>query len=63
MQLIYPNQLQIVEKSDIQVEVISSYFKGKYYLIEAKWNNQIVFFESENNFEEKSSVYLTLRKR
>jgi ABC-type Fe3+/spermidine/putrescine transport system ATPase subunit len=63
MQLIYPNQLQIVEKSDIQVEVISSYFKGKYYLIEATWNNQIVFFESENNFEEKSSVYLTLRKR
>ncbi|MEN9326399.1 MAG: hypothetical protein RI943_820 [Bacteroidota bacterium] len=62
-QLIYPNQLQIVEKSDIQVEVVSSYFKGKYYLIEAKWNNQIVFFESENNFEEKSSVYLTLRKR
>jgi hypothetical protein len=55
--------LQIVEKSDIQVEVVSSYFKGKYYLIEAKWNNQIVFFESENNFEEKSSVYLTLRKR
>jgi iron(III) transport system ATP-binding protein len=63
MQLIYPNQLQIVEKSDIRVEVISSYFKGKYYLIEATWNNQIVFFESENNFEEKSSVYLTLRKR
>jgi ABC-type Fe3+/spermidine/putrescine transport system ATPase subunit len=63
MQLIYPNQLQIVEKSDIQAEVISSYFKGKYYLIEAKWNNQMVFFESENNFEEKSSVYLTLRKR
>lgn len=43
MQLIYPNQLQIVEKSDIQVEVVSSYFKGKYYLIEAKWNNQLVF--------------------
>jgi iron(III) transport system ATP-binding protein len=63
MQLIYPNQLQIVEKSEIQVEVVSSYFKGKYYLIEAKWNNQMVFFESENNFEEKSSVYLTLRKR
>jgi iron(III) transport system ATP-binding protein len=62
-QLIYPNQLQIVEKSEIQVEIVSSYYKGKYYLIEAKWNNQIVFFESENNFEEKSNVYLTLRER
>jgi ABC-type Fe3+/spermidine/putrescine transport system ATPase subunit len=62
-QLIYPNQLQIVEKSEIQVEIVSSYYKGKYYLIEAKWNNQIVFFESEDNFEEKSNVYLTLRER
>jgi iron(III) transport system ATP-binding protein len=62
IQLIYPNQLQIVEKSDIQVEVISSYFKGKYYLIEAKLNNQMVFFESENELLEKSSVYLTLRE-
>ena len=52
-QLIYPNQLQIVEKSDLQVEVVSSYFKGKYYLIEAKWNNQIVFFESEFKGEMK----------
>jgi ABC-type Fe3+/spermidine/putrescine transport system ATPase subunit len=63
MQLIYPNQLQIVEKSDIQVEVISSYFKGKYYLIEAKFENQFVFFESENNLVEKSTIYLTLREK
>ena len=63
MQLIYPNQLQIVEKSDIQVEVISTYFKGKYYLIEAKFENQFVFFESENNLVEKSTIYLTLREK
>ena len=62
MQLIYPNQLQIVEKSNIQVEVVASYFKGKYYLIEAKLNNQMVFFESEKELLEKSSVYLTLRE-
>ena len=62
IQLLYPNQLQIVEKSDIQVEVISSYFKGKYYLIEAKLNNQMVFFESEKELLEKSSVYLILRE-
>ncbi|WP_353169104.1 ABC transporter ATP-binding protein [Flavobacterium sp.] len=63
MQSIYPNQLQIVEKSDIQVEVVSSYFKGKYYLIEAKFENQFVFFESENNLVEKSTIYLTLREK
>jgi ABC-type Fe3+/spermidine/putrescine transport system ATPase subunit len=62
IQLLYPNQLQIVEKSNIQVEVVASYFKGKYYLIEAKLNNQMVFFESEKELLEKSSVYLTLRE-
>ena len=61
-QLLYPNQFQIVEKSNIQVEVVASYFKGKYYLIEAKLNNQMVFFESEKELLEKSSVYLILRE-
>lgn len=62
MQLIYPNQLQIVEKSDIQVEVISSYFKGKYYLIEAKWNNQFVFFESEFKIDKHSIINLKIKE-
>lgn len=62
-QLIYPNQLQIVEKSDLQVEVVASYFKGKYYLIEAKFENQMLFFESSHNLAEKSSVYLIIKDR
>ena len=62
MQLIYPNQLQIVEKSDIQVEVVSTYFKGKYYLIEAKWNNQFVFFESEFKIEKHSIINLKIKE-
>ena len=62
-QLIYPNQLQIVEKSDLQVVVVSSYFKGKYYLIEAKFENQMLFFESSQYFAEKSSVCLIIKER
>lgn len=62
MQLIYPNQLQIVEKSDIQVEVISTYFKGKYYLIEAKFENQLVFFESEFKIEKHSIINLKIKE-
>ncbi|WP_396217340.1 ABC transporter ATP-binding protein [Flavobacterium sp.] len=61
MQLIYPNQLQIVEKSDIQVEVISSYFKGKYFLIEAKFENQLVYFESEFKIEKQSIINLKIK--
>ena len=61
-QLVYPNQLLIVEKSDIQVEVISSYFKGKYYLIEAKFENQLVFFESEFKIEKHSIINLKIKE-
>ena len=62
MQLIYPNQLQIVEKSDIQVEVISTYFKGKCYLIEAKFENQLVFFESEFKIDIHSIINLKIKE-
>jgi iron(III) transport system ATP-binding protein len=58
LQLIYPNQLQIVENSDLKVEVVKSYFKGKFYLIEAKFKNQTIFFENEIDIPEKSIVYL-----
>jgi iron(III) transport system ATP-binding protein len=61
--LVYPNQLQIAEKSDIKVEVLASYFKGKYYLIEAKFENQMVFFESEYDLAKKSSVCLIIKER
>jgi hypothetical protein len=54
--------LQIVEKSDIQVEVISSYFKGKYYLIEAKFENQLVYFESEFKIEKQSIINLKIKE-
>lgn len=62
MQLIYPNQLHIVEKSEIQVEVVSYYFKGKYYLIEAKFENQFVFFESEFKIDKRSIINLKIKE-
>lgn len=58
LQLVYPNQLQIVEKSNLKVEVKSSYFKGKFYLIEAKYENQILFFENEKDIPKATILYL-----
>lgn len=58
VQLIYPNQLQLVEKSDLQVEVITSYFKGNFYLIEAKLEKQTLFFENEKEIPKATLVYL-----
>ena len=58
VQLIYPHQLKVVDKSEIRVEVQVSYFKGNHYLIEAKLENQTVFFESEKDIAKTSIVYL-----
>lgn len=57
-QLVYPHQLKIVEKSALQVSVVQSYFKGSYYLVEAKNDFQILFFESETELPKSTLVYL-----
>lgn len=58
VQLVYPNQFHVVEKSNFKVEVLTSYFKGKYFLIEAKLENQILFFENEKEILKATLVYL-----
>ena len=58
IELIYPDQLNIVEKSDLKVEVVKSYFLGSHYLIEAIYNNRKIFFESENELYVGSKTYL-----
>lgn len=63
VQLVYPNQLHVVEKSNLKVEVITSYFKGKYYLIEGVFNNQIIYFESVTDIEIKKNVYLSFNDK
>ncbi len=57
-EFIYPHQVMIVYKSDIKVAVISSYFQGSYYLIEAKYKNEILFFENSDYLSEGETVYL-----
>lgn len=55
---IYPNQLQIAEKSDLKVEVVNSYFLGSHYLIEASHNHSKIFFENEKELSIGSQIYL-----
>ena len=58
--LVYPHQLKITNKSDLVVGVLFSYFRGNQYLIEAKFENQTLFFESEKELETGSKVFLTI---
>jgi ABC-type sulfate/molybdate transport systems ATPase subunit len=58
---IYPHQFEIVDKSDINVEVLNSYFRGSHYLIEAKWDNEILFFEYSAEISNGSKLYLKIK--
>lgn len=58
---IYPNQFEIVDRSDIKVEVRNSYFRGSHYLIEAKLNNEILFFENNSEIKKATQVHLKIK--
>ncbi|GEC77325.1 ABC transporter ATP-binding protein [Flavobacterium aquatile] len=58
---IYPHQFEIVDKSDIKVEVLNSYFRGSHYLIEAKLNNEILFFENNSEIKKATQVHLKIK--
>lgn len=57
-ELFFPHQLQIVSKSDLKVTVLNCYFRGSHYLVEAKFENQILFFINENDLQINSEIFL-----
>ncbi len=60
--LLYPNQLKVVEKSTIKVKVLSCYFKGGYYLVEADLKGKAIFFEHTSLLKEGNEVCLEIFK-
>lgn len=59
-EIIYANQLQVVEKSDLKAIVKQCYFKGSYYLVEADLNGENVFFESDLEFKKREKIHLSI---
>ena len=60
--LLYPDQIKIVEKSELKVEIINSYFKGSYYLIEADLKGKTIYFEHTSSLKENNEVCLKIFK-
>jgi ABC-type sulfate/molybdate transport systems ATPase subunit len=58
---IYPYQLIVVDSSEIEVEVLTSYFRGSHYLIESKHDNEIIFFESKDSISKGNIVNLMIK--
>ena len=56
--IVYSNQLKKVESSTIKAIVTNSFFKGNYYLVEAKVRTKTVFFNHSKTLKKESVVYL-----
>ncbi|WP_299119504.1 ABC transporter ATP-binding protein [uncultured Tenacibaculum sp.] len=56
--LLYPHQIQVVEDSNSKAIVKKAYFKGYYWLIEAYYNNQTIFFNHHSVIDTKKTVSL-----
>ena len=58
---VYPHQFQVVQSSDFKVEVVQSYFKGSHFLVEGKFEDQVVFFESLKELFSGEVVFLEVK--
>ncbi len=60
--LIYPHELNVDPSSSIKARVKNSYFNGGHYLIEAVFNNSIIFFEHSNALKAPQMVGIQVSK-
>ena len=58
--VVFAQQLQLVEYSDLKVMVKQSYFKGNNYLIEADFDGEKIFFFNSEHIPKERKVYLKL---
>ena len=58
IQYIYPHQLTVVKESGVKATVLHSYFRGSHFLIEAEYDTQKLFFESTQQYDKFTEVFL-----
>ncbi|MGY5355204.1 ABC transporter ATP-binding protein [Wenyingzhuangia sp. IMCC45467] len=58
--ILYPEQIYIVDKSNIKAFVKQSYYIGAYYLIEAVLNQTTIIIKSNKSYNEKEEIYITI---
>jgi ABC-type Fe3+/spermidine/putrescine transport system ATPase subunit len=58
--LLYPHQIQAIEESALKAVVLHSYFKGFYWLIEADFEGQTIFFNHPLDLVIGKEVHLKL---
>ena len=57
--LLYPHHIKVVEKSNLPAIVLNTYFKGSYWLIEAEFENQNIFFNNSVALQKGETIALS----
>lgn len=58
--LLYPNEIEVVESSELTATVLKSYFRGSNYLIKAKLNGRDLYFNHTSSLEPELVVSLKI---
>ena len=56
--LLYPHEIKIAGSSEIEAEVIKTYFKGENYLIEANLNGEKILLENKEEVIPGEKIHL-----
>jgi len=58
--LLYPNEIKLTEKEGLKATVVSSFFKGSHYLIEALLNKTTVFLEHNTSLKKDTQIFIKI---
>ncbi|WP_439129200.1 ABC transporter ATP-binding protein [Polaribacter sp.] len=58
--LLYPHQIKLSENSGEKAIVLNSYFKGFYWLIEANFDGQKIYFNHTSAIKKEKEIFLSL---
>lgn len=58
---LFPHQLKVADSSKLKVKVSTNYFRGSHYLIEAKYDTRVLFFEHEHELTVGTELFLQLK--
>lgn len=61
-EIVYANQLIVVDKSNLMATIKQSYYKGHCYLIEANLKGEIMFFEHHSALKTGLEVFISITK-
>ncbi len=61
-ELVYPHQIKLVKNSPLKAKVLSTYFRGFYWLIEVSLEGQIVFLNHDKDLDLLQTICLEIDK-